>query len=357
MTQMFLRSQWRRVSLLLVSSVAFAACSKGDPAAEEGAATTAVSVKSIVIVAEPYTETIGALGTVAVRSGHVASLSAPAPARIAQVLVSEGQRVGVGTQLVVFEQTPFREAARAGEAAFTAAQRAYDRAKTLSEAGIVARKELDQAAADLAKARTDVAIARRAAQLSVLRSPINGVVTQMSAVLGAAADVSQPLVEIADPAALDIVLGTTPALAGKIRPGNKVRLRAGQNPTGESLGIGTVMDIGAAVDSTARNVAIRASLPTAARPLRIGETIYGEIEIATRANSISVPAESLIPDGDLFKVFVVDAKSVAHARPVTVGARGPKTAEILKGLAAGERVVTYGAYGLDDGTTVIAAKQ
>ena len=357
MTKMYLTGHLRRISLLLVAGVFVAACSKGDPAAGEASGPTAVNVKSVVIVAEPYTETIGALGTVAVRSGHVASLSAPAPARIAQVLVSEGQRVGIGTQLVVFEQTPFREAARAAEAVLTAAQRAHDRARTLSDAGILPRKDLDQATSDLAKARTEVAIARRAAQLAVLRSPINGVVTHMSAVLGASADVSQALVEIADPSALDIVLGTTPALAGKIKPGNKVRLRAGQNPTGESLGIGNVMDIGAAVDSTARNVAIRASVPTAVRPLRIGETIYGEIEIATRANSISVPAESLIPDGDQFKVFVVDAKNVAHARPVTVGARGPKTAEILKGLAAGERVVTYGAYGLDDGSTVILAKQ
>ena len=331
------------------------ACKPG--ADKEAAVPTAVTVKSVLVTAQPYTETIGALGTVAARSGHVASLSAPAPARIAQVLVSTGQRVGIGTRLVVFEQTPFREAARAAEAALTLAQRAHDRAQTLSGAGIIPRKDLDQATSDLAKARNDVAIARRAEQLSVLRSPINGVVTQLSAVLGASADVTQPLVQIADPSALDIVLGTTPALAAKIRPGNKVELRAGQNATGESLGIGTVVHIGATVDSTARNVAIRATLPASARPLRIGETIYGDIAIATRVNSISIPVDALIPEGDQFKVFVVDAKNVAHARPVTPGAKNQKTVEIVKGLAAGERVVTYGAYGLDDGSTVVLAKQ
>jgi len=179
----------------------------------------------------------------------------------------------------------------------------------------------------------------------------------MSAVLGASADAAQPLVQIADPSALDIVLGTTPAQAGKVRPGNKVQLRAGQSASGETLGVGTVMDVAATVDSSARNVAIRATIPAAARPLRIGETVYGEIAVATRANSIAIPVEALIPDGDQFKVFVVDAKNIARARPVTVGARDKKTAEILKGLAAGERIVTYGAYGLDDGVTVVLAKQ
>lgn len=337
--------------------LALAGACKGGAPANEASGPTAVSVKAVVLTAQPYTETIGALGTVAARAGHVASLSAPGPARIAQVLVSAGQRVSIGTQLVVFEQTPFREAARAAEAALTAAQRSYDRAKTLSEAGIIPRKDLDQATSDRAKARNDVAIARRAAELSVLRSPINGVVTQMTAVLGASADAAQPLVQIADPSALDIVLGTTPAQAGKVRPGNKVQLRAGQSASGETLGVGTVMDVAATVDSSARNVAIRATLPAAARPLRIGETVYGEIAVATRANSIAIPVEALIPDGDQFKVFVVDAKNIARARPVTVGARDKKTAEILKGLAAGERIVTYGAYGLDDGVTVVLAKQ
>ena len=273
-----------RTIILVVAALSAFACRKDD-ASDEASGPTAVSVKTVIVTAQPYTETVGALGTVAARAGHVALLSAPAPARIAQVLVSAGQRVGVGTQLVVFEQTPFREAAHAAEAALTTAQRSYDRAKTLSDAGIIPRKDLDAATSDLAKARNDMTIARRTEQLSILRSPINGVVTQMSAVLGASADVNQPLVEIADPSALDIVLGTTPALAAKVRPGNKVQLRAGQNATGESLGVGTVMDVGATVDSSARNVAIRATLPAAARPLRIGETIYGEIEVATRPNS------------------------------------------------------------------------
>lgn len=340
--------------LASVSLLAFGC--KASPSEDESSP-TAVNVKTIVVKAQPYTETVGAIGTVTARAGHIASLSAPAPARIAQVLVSVGQRVVVGTKLVILDQAPFRDAARAAEAALTAAQRAYDRAKNLSDAGIIPRKDLDQATADLAKARNDVSIAHRAEALSVIRSPINGVVTEMVAVLGSSADVAQPLVEIADPSALDIVLGTPPVIAAKIRPGNKVQLRAGQNSSGESLGIGTVIAIGATVDSSARSVAIRASLPAAVRPLRIGETIYGDIAVATRNNTIIVPVEALIPEGDLFHVFVVDAKNVAHARPVTVGARNQKAVEILKGLSSGERVVTYGAYGLDDGVTVVPTAQ
>jgi hypothetical protein len=44
---------------------------------------------------------------------------------------------------------------------------------------------------------------------------------------------------------------------------------------------------------------------------------------------------------------------------VTVGARTDSTAEITEGLKVGERVVTYGAYGVEDSvkvTTASAAK-
>ena len=44
------------------------------------------------------------------------------------------------------------------------------------------------------------------------------------------------------------------------------------------------------------------------------------------------------------------------ASPVTVGRRTETTAEIIGGLAAGERVVTEGAYGLEDSVKVAQAK-
>ena len=338
------------ISGLLVAGLS--ACRKtGDD--EEAKVATAVNVKTTVVTAESFTEKVGALGAVTARPGHVASLSAPAPTRIAQVLVAEGQHVSRGATLVVLEQSVFREAERSAEARLAAAERAYERARSLNAGGILPRKDVEQAAADLASARSDLAAARRTADLSILRSPITGVVTRMSATLGASVDANQPLVEVVDPSAIDIVLGMTPSDAGKIRAGDKVDVRAGQSSTGESLGIGTVRDIAATVDSATRNVAVRVSLPAARRVLRIGETVYGEVALATRASVISVPVEALVPDGDNFKVFVVDAKNVAHAAEVRVGVRDTQHAEVTSGLTPGSRIVTYGAYGLEDGATVV----
>jgi RND family efflux transporter MFP subunit len=345
-----------RMCTLPMLAVLASGCSSAKDASTDSAA-TAVGVRTAVVTTQPFFETLGTIGAVEPRAGHVALLSAPAPTRVAQVFVSAGKIVSRGATLVVLDQSLLREAARAADAALVAAQRNYERARTLSAAGILPRKDLDQATADLARARADVANERRILQLSVLRSPIAGVVTKMNAVLGAAVDTNQPLVEVADPSAVDILLSVGPTEAATVHPGAKVNIRSGEKATGEVIGIGTVVDVAGIIDSASRSVSVRVRAATTRRPLRLGETIYGEITLATRANAVVTPIESLVPDGDGFKVFVVDQSGVAHARPVTVGGRTDKVAEIKSGLKGGETVVTYGAYGLDDGVKVVVQKK
>jgi len=347
------------ICLLLATTSLAAACSNASENGEsaDSSAATAVGVRTAKVTTQPFFETLGAIGAIEPRAGHVALLSAPAPTRVAQVLVSVGQKVSKGSTLVLLEQSALREAARSAEAALTAAERNYERARSLTAAGILPRKDLDQATADLAKARADVVANRRVLQLSVLRSPISGVVTKMNAVMGAAVDMNQPLVEVADPSGVDIVLQVGPTEAATVHPGAKVTLRSGEKVTGELIGTGTVMDIAGTVDSASRSVGVRVRTATTRRPLRLGETIYGEITLATRENAVTAPLEALVPEGDGFKVFVVDSSSVAHARPVIVGARTEKVVEIRSGLAGGETVVTFGAYGLEDGAKVVVQKQ
>jgi RND family efflux transporter MFP subunit len=287
------------------------------------------------------------------RPGHVAALAAPQPARITHVYVSTGQHIAAGQPLVELDQTPFRAATLAAEATLSAAEKASERQQRLAGEGIVPRKDADQAAADAAKARADAANARRAEQLSVVRSPIGGVVMRMTAVLGATADVAQPLVEVADPAAVDILLSVTPTDAARVHPGARVTLSAGQNATGEPLGSGIVADVGGTVDTSSRSVSVRVQAPATRRPLRISETIYGQIAVTVHPNAVTVPLEALVPEGEDFKVFVVDATGTAHERKVSVGGRTDKVAEITQGLNAGERVVTYGAYGVSDSAKVV----
>src|SRR2546427_5772739 len=114
----------------------------------------------------------------------------------------------------------------------------------------------------------------------------------MTAVLGASVDPSQPLVEVADPAALDIVFNVTPPEAGAMHGGDSVTVKAGEGAGGESLGAGVVTTVGAGVDSVSRAGPGRARIARPARPPRIGESVPGRIVTAAppRAGPVPVPA-------------------------------------------------------------------
>jgi membrane fusion protein (multidrug efflux system) len=344
-----------RYALVSFLALALFGCKKDDKP-EEAAAHPEVTATTIVVAPQAFTETLGAIGTVVSRAGHSATLSAPAAGRVARIMVTSGQSVRAGQTLIELDQAPFRTSLESAQAALAAAERANERQQRLAQEGIVPRKDAEQAAADVARARAEATAARRAEQLSVLKSPISGVVTRMSATLGAAIDPAVPIVEISDPSALDLLLSVTPTDAARVHPGAKVSVSAGESAAGEPLGTATVVDVAGTVDTTTRSVAVRARIPSSRRPLRIGETVFGAIAVGSRPAAIVVPADALVPEGEGFKVFVVDATGTAHEREVKVGGRTAASVEILEGLKAGERVVTSGAYGMQDSAKVVAPK-
>jgi RND family efflux transporter MFP subunit len=343
----------RLLPLLVLAAGCRGRASGGD--AEPAAAQAAVAAQTAAVTAQPFARLVRAIGTVAPRPGRVAELAAPGPTRVARIRVVPGERVALGDTLIEFERAPFDAAAQSAATTLETARRGYTRAVRLVQAGILPPKDSDQAAAELAQAQVAAVTARRAQQLATLRAPLAGVVTRMSAVLGASVDATQPLVEIADPAALDIVFNVSPAEAADVHAGDSVSLTAGETARGEPLGSGDVTGVAAAVDSLSRAVAVRARLRRPARPLRIGESVFGRIVTAVEPRAITVPVAALVPaaGGEGFQVFVVDSGGVAHARPVTVGGRNETVAEIVSGVRAGEVVVTSGAYGVADGAKIV----
>jgi RND family efflux transporter MFP subunit len=311
-----------------------------------------VSAQVAPVATQHFTETVDAVGTVAPRAGHIASLAAPSPTRVSKVYVSFGAHVKAGEPLVEFEQPAFDAAAKGADASLAAAEKAQERTQRLADAGVVPRKDAEVAAADLGVARLNAVNAKRARELSTLRSPIDGVVTRLNAVLGASADPSQVMVEVSDPSTLDAMLVLSPSDAARVKVGDQVALHAGAAASGDAIARGRVADISAAVDTSSRGVPARVELVAGTGALRIGQTVFGRIAIAEHDRAVVVPLESLVPTGEGFKVFVVDEKGIAQSRPVKIGGRTDHAAWITDGLKAGENIVTQGAYGVDDSTKV-----
>ena len=365
---LYLRRHWLATLAALVVVLVLAVRFLRRPAADsDEGAPAVVTAQTGVARVGPFEVTIAALGTVQPRPGSFAQIAAPAASRVARIMVATGDRVRAGQPLVQLDESVWILQAQQARVALDAAQQGFDRAQRLFDEGISPRKDVESAAADLAKARAEVEAARRTQALGTLRSPISGIVTEMNASLSQPVDVNQPLVEVVNPAGLEVLFHLSPTDASRLAPGRAVEVTAATErsaPAGAGagasdaatgrllLGRGTITGISAAVDSATGSVAVRATVTSPVVPLKAGQTVAGHLVVATHARAVIVPASALVPAGDSVQVFVVDRNGTAHATPVAVGARNELEAEVLSGLKGGETIVTGGAYGVTDSARI-----
>jgi HlyD family secretion protein len=76
-----------------------------------------------------------------------------------------------------------------------------------------------------------------------------------------------------------------------------------------------------------------------------------------RPDVLVAPDAALVLVGDSTTVFVVGRDSVVHQRAVTRGLRVAGRSEVTGDVRPGDRVVTTGAFGLQDGMRVVPANQ
>jgi HlyD family secretion protein len=218
----------------------------------------------------------------------------------------------------------------------------------------VAAFELEQASAALGRAGS--ADARDAVTVS---SPIGGRVlrvTQRDGIVAAGA----PLLDVADPALVEVVVDALTTDAARIPPGARVKLEGwgGEAALGgrvrlvEPSAFTKVSALG--VEEQRVPVIIDLDEPArAAGGLGDGYRIEARIALWEGDAVVRVPLAALFREGDRWAVFTV-AGGKAARRLITLGHRGVEEAEVLDGLAPGDRVIAYPGDQVADGAAVKA---
>lgn len=292
-----------------------------------------------------------------------AVLRAEASGTALQVLVEVGQAVRKGDLLARIEaaavQASQASAASGVESAqqdVVVAERELARVKHLVEVGALAARDQELAESNLLSARSRLKGARAQAagageQVSgtVVRAPLDGVVSERAVSTGDVVAPGSPLFTILDPTSLRLT-GSVPAeAAGSLTVGAAVRITV----QGQAQPFtGALVRVAPAVDPATRQIPVIITLPNADGALIAG--LFAEGEIATQtAEGIVVPTDALIPDKESFAVLVVRGGKVVRT-PVTLGVRNDASerVELTSGVEASEPVLVGPARELDAGTSV-----
>ena len=314
-------------------------------------------------------------GTIIPNENRTARLSAPAEGRVITVRVQPGDRVGRGQVLVSLlgpgagsAQSDVSKAAaevvaRRAQAAY--AQAARQRAERLLDLKAIPRQDYERAIADdeSAKASLSQALAEQrraigsAEQLGagasatgemVLRSPLSGVVLTRNAQPGAVVAAGTQLVSVTDPTSLWLQVNAPEKLASVFRIGGILHFSVPAYPT-ENFDA-RVSAVGAALDPDSRTLLVRATI------LNGNQKLKPEMLASVSVEGESTGTVPVVPDGaiQLFDgrptVFIAKPNQAGGAtfirRTVETGSRTGAKVPVTRGLAAGELVVTAGAFSI-----------
>jgi membrane fusion protein, copper/silver efflux system len=108
------------------------------------------------------------------------------------------------------------------------------------------------------------------------------------------------------------------------------------------------------VDPATRTVQVRLELPNPGLALKPEMFVNVELK-SPRANRLTVPADAVLDTGLKKTVFIDHGNGFFEPREVAAGGRVGDRIEILKGLSAGERIVTSGNFLLNSESRLRAA--
>jgi len=262
------------------------------------------------------------------------------------------------------------------------ARREHERLRGLQGSGAVSPNQLDaaagaaaRAAAELAAARADEAAARQrglAAQAALgeegragggtalpLLAPVAGVVVRRHLESAVPVAAGTAVLELGDPRALEVEVEALSTDAVRLRAGQAARiLRWGGEGALDARvqrvepgGFTKVSALG--VEEQRVRVILDFDAP-AERWAALGDGYRVEVEfIAWQGEDVlQVPAPALFRLDGRWHVYV-DDDGRARARAVEIGERSAEAAQVLSGLAAGERVVVYPDERIADGVRVM----
>ena len=251
------------------------------------------------------------------------------------------------------------------------AQNNVDNLKALFEIGAASQLEIDQAQLSLQQA-----IAGRASTLAQLEAgmqsyksnveqlttvlqdvdaagnviaPASGTLVSLSAVENGYVSPSMPVAVIDGAEQMKVQVSVSEALVPKLSIGDQVDVAvsaAGQNFTG------IIRSVEQAANVQTKLYTVTITVPADTSGLLSGMFADVTFHTDTSANTVVVPTEAILTNGNVQYVFVVENGDTARYVEVTTGLTGNGVTEVTSGLAAGEQLVTVGQSYLSDGDAV-----
>jgi membrane fusion protein (multidrug efflux system) len=311
-----------------------------------GMPVVAVAVKRQTVV-----ETVSLVGNLA--ANEAVEIKPETDGIVQVILFDEGQAVAQGALLLRLDETKLVAELADAEARLRLAEASHARARDLRDARLISEQEYDQAASTLAVSKATVALRQRQLRDAKVTAPFAGVTGARLVSPGQVITRNTPITWLVDLDPMKLEMEVPERFLGQLRLGQAVRFEVTAHPGRQFTG--EIYFIAPRLDERTRTAQVKTRIANPEGLLKAGMVANLEVKLVIRDDAVVVPEAALMSNGDVTFVYVVGPEQVVQLRPIKVGQRLPRWAEVLEGLQGGEMVVAEGHQKIGPGMKVTLA--
>jgi len=290
--------------------------------------------------------------TATLEAEKTAQVLARASGIVKRLEAEEGDMVSAGGAMLRIDNDEYRFRLEQAEATTANLRSRFERLEQMMAEELGTQEEYQAARSDLANAEAEEGMARLNLGYTTVIAPFSGQVTERLVDLGQTVNSGDPLFVVSDFNPLLAKVHVPSREFNKLRRDQKVDLVMDSNGTRLS---GRIMLISPVIDPASGTIKLTVEVPEYPVGTRPGDFAQVQIVTERREDAILVPRGAVITDkGEtvVFTLAVGEDGPTAERRIVETGFTDDQSAQIVSGLATGDRVVVKGQRSLKHGVPV-----
>ncbi|GAB2477245.1 MAG: efflux RND transporter periplasmic adaptor subunit [Cytophagales bacterium] len=268
---------------------------------------------------------------------------------VTQIAFKEGQYVTKGTPLVYLNDDELQAQYQRLQYTQRLFETQENRQKQLLAREAISQEEYDIVLNQYNTALSDIKLVEAQLAKTVIRAPFNGILGLRLVSEGSVIGPNDAIVNIVNIDPIKIEFSIPERYANQVTVGSPVFF---SNEASQEEVRGEVYAFEPQVDLATRTLKLRAQSPNKDRRFLPGMFVKIRFVLEVVENALLVPAESVIPELDGYKVFVATADGKVEERRIEIGTRTDSEVQVLSGLKEGELVLTTGVMQARQGMSV-----
>ena len=345
--------------IILVVAVAFfyprldLFADKDQPAAgsNEASSSAALPVEVVQIKPQKLENNLSVTGNII--PNEAVNLRAEISGLVTEIAFKEGEFVKKGTPLVYLNDDELT--AQKDRLDYT--RKLYEgqenRQKQLLEREAISQEEYDIVLNQYNTNLADMNLIEAMIRQTVIRAPFDGVIGLRQISEGSVITPADIIVNVVNIDPIKIDFSIPERYANIVEQGSRITFT---NAAVEGESVGEVYAIAPNIDAATRTLQLRAISPNKDRKFLPGMFVGVKLNLNVNDEALMVPAESLIPELDGYKVFVANSENVIEEVKVSIGIRTEREVQVIDGLKEGDLVLTTGVIQAKPGMAVNITK-